>query len=115
MTPKQIQLQKAIMMACDSTRKKPMTLQLNWDTYEIDSNWVIHPMQQLSLSRVLTALGSDYLWCWYWIEVRFWYELDFVCERKLLKNDWSDATLFDQSQETQDILFDIICLWTQKS
>jgi hypothetical protein len=32
-----------------------------------------------------------------------------ICDRKLLKDDVSDCTLFEQSQETQDILFDIIC------
>ena len=63
----------------------------------------------VSLARVLTALGVEYSWCMWRICRCHGYGEDPVCNRKLLKDDWSDATLFDQSQETQDILFDIIC------
>lgn len=76
--------------------------------------------KQPTLPRVLTALDNKnkYKDTWYiyrGVNQEICYVEDFgddittICKRKLLNNDWSDATLFDQSQETQDVLFDIIC------
>ena len=68
-----------------------------------------HPV---SLSRVLSALGDDYYYrddiCK--VEVLSLYDENnelydepfdyYVCKRQLLKEDWSDAYLQDQSDET---------------
>ena len=91
MTPKQIQLQEAMC-------------------------WV-------SLAFVLTSLGDEYIYWLWWIYNAYWRyrgycdtEMDYdyfelrpyrdskpLCARDLSKD------LFDQSQETQDILYSIIC------
>lgn len=54
-----------------------------------------------TLSRVLSALGDDYFFqsnaiYTYWL----WGQVVFKCERKLLNSNKTDATLFDQSEET---------------
>lgn len=54
-----------------------------------------------SLARVLTALGDEYCMLHYW---SIWNKTNAyrkVCDWKLLNSDWTDATLFDQSEETQ--------------
>lgn len=62
-----------------------------------------------SLSRVLKWLGEyDYIyrdWSIYELRPSCSYEdddryrMDIICNRKLLRDDWSDATLFDQSSD----------------
>lgn len=65
----------------------------------------------VSLSRVLSALGDEYP-CSY--QVDMWY-IDILDEklskipRKLLTEDWSDATLDDQSPETIKAIWEIVC------
>lgn len=58
-----------------------------------------------TLSRVLTALWENRIYsrwniCYIW---RDWLTTYFtkICKRKLLNEDGTDATLFDQSEETQ--------------
>ena len=71
----------------------------------------------ISLSRVLSALGYEYLY--YddsiymvddWAE---WYRINHmisaICERKLLTDSWSDAMLSDQSPETIKAIWEIVC------
>jgi hypothetical protein len=113
MTPKQIQMQEAIMLACHP-----------WlNIQEIKE--ILHPNYILyascPLDQVLTALGDKYFYlskgihkevCWcdcadYCDKQSI--HFNSICGRYLQKN------LFDQDQETQDILFDIICWWTKKS
>jgi len=62
-----------------------------------------------TLSRVLIALGDSF---WYW---RSWYIVEFWkishhsrCWRKLLNDDWTDATLRDQSQETKEKVAELL-------
>ena len=65
----------------------------------------------ISLSRVLSALGDEYP-CSY--QVDMWY-IDILDEklskipRKLLTEDWSDAMLNDQSDETIQSIYKILC------
>lgn len=67
----------------------------------------------ISLSRVLTALGESKSYSnWYILDRgRDWFCSYFkkVCKRKLLNEDWTDATLFDQSQETITAIW--VLLW----
>ena len=61
-----------------------------------------------SLARLLTALWPEF-YCWNWIwhaeKISNNYEnRKYVCQRKLLKDSWEDATLFDQSEETQNAI-----------
>lgn len=134
MTEQQIKLQEAIMLAChpwftiDQIKEKqkycnPKT-KVNWNFVEIA--FISIPP---TLSRILTALWENYI---YWLGAvyeayyrsrdSYWLELDYdyfqiwkykesnpIFLWKLLNDDWSDATLFDQTQETQDMVYSIIC------
>jgi len=87
-----------------------------WLPTELKIIW--HPV---SLSRVLSALGDKIVddW-WWWRALAFWDEAiydtshswlnwdDKVCDRKLLKEDWSDAYLQDQSDETIQALHGLL-------
>ncbi len=77
----------------------------------------------ISLQKVLTTLNfswynPSYWYLQWWIHeinertndnettFKIW---DYVCDRKLLNDNWTDATLRDQSEETQDIIYNILC------
>lgn len=62
-----------------------------------------------TLPRVLDALGDDYYYELYGIQRRvplYWIETDIL--RKLLNEDRTDATLRDQSQETQEKIYSLL-------
>ena len=77
---------------------------------EVQSSMVLiwHPV---SLPRVLSALGDEHYYdhweilCW---ETEKRWEAFDVCPRKLLKEDWSDAYLQDQSDETIQALHSLL-------
>ena len=77
----------------------------NWfdSSYIVDIIWL--PPE---ISRVLVALWnySYYEW-WICEDTADW--LIRKCDRKLLNENWTSATLRDQSEATQDILYNIIC------
>lgn len=68
-----------------------------------------------TLSRVLTTLGDDFESCfivnhkdyknWQWINI---FSEDHAIHWKLLNEDWSDSTLFDQSEKTQDAVYNLL-------
>lgn len=65
----------------------------------------------ISLSRVLSALGS-----WFYYKYKFIYKIETymeneykLCERKLLNDDNSDCMLSDQSPETIKAIWEIVC------
>lgn len=60
-----------------------------------------------TLSRVLTAFGKDF-WYNYWV-IDNMYDGSFRCERKLLNEDMTECNLRQQSQETQDAIYNILC------
>lgn len=77
----------------------------------------------ISLQKVLTTLNfswynPSYWYLQWWIHeinertndnettFKIW---DYVCDRKLLNDNWTDATLRDQSEETQDIIYNMLC------
>ena len=70
-----------------------------------------HNIRPSTLSRVLTALGDEFIYWHNKIRVRSIDEFSFMvfCDRKLLNEDWSDCNLLQQSQETQDIIYSLIC------
>jgi hypothetical protein len=159
MTPKQIQLQEAIVLACHPWLSIVECLKIESqfgclviDKWIVDScwwvikndiwhkfmyklnhftRWDMYPSRLYwepiwlppTLPRVLTALEQVYkegnwlrieysswtIWCNEYCEYGTYQCNKRVFDRKLLKDSWEDATLFDQSQLTQDILFDIIC------
>jgi len=76
-----------------------------------------------SLQKILTTLNFSWYNPSYWY-LQWWiYEInertndnettfkiwDYVCDRKLLNDNWTDATLRDQSKETQDIIYNMLC------
>jgi len=70
--------------------------------------------QPPTLSRVLTALGKNYhYWQWFIYHFVDVFNPDVVvsrdCRRQLLKEDGTDATLRDQTQETQNTIHDLLC------
>lgn len=63
-----------------------------------------------TLPRILTALGDDYYYNMYELKRRvplFWIDTDIP--RILLNEDMTDKNLWEQEQETQDILYSIFC------
>jgi len=77
----------------------------------------------ISLQKILTTLNFSWYNPSYWY-LQWWiYEInertndnettfkiwDYVCDRKLLNDNWTDATLRDQSKETQDIIYNMLC------
>ena len=80
-------------------KRKDKTEHWDWD-YDYPIIWL-----PPTLARVLNALGSEF-YCRNWIrhaeKISNNYEnRTYICQRKLLNEDWTDATLFDQSEETQ--------------
>lgn len=105
-------------------------LHYRWDpTIKISTKEILLPEKYKilwlppTLSRVLTALEKiyntkkdlnlEYIKWYIVVEEYDWYGYYMwdirECKRNLLKEDGNDCTLFDQSQETQDILYSIIC------
>lgn len=82
-------------------------------------------IENLSLQRVLTAINKKRRNYYHHPKGYIYKEQDLdeytnskfgiistameLCERRLLNEDWSDATLFDQSEETQDAIFNLLC------
>lgn len=60
-----------------------------------------------TLPRILTALGKDF-WYNYWV-IDNMYDGSFRPKRKLLNEDMTDCNLRQQSQETQDAIYNILC------
>lgn len=77
---------------------------------EVKQSILKHIPDEIGLSRVLSALGKGYSYI-----VSFWeikYEtLDktFYIARDINKSDWSDAMLNDQSDETIQSIYKILC------
>lgn len=69
-----------------------------------------------SLARVLNALGSEfYFWNWLWHAEKIsnnYENRKYICDRNLLNKDWSDATLRDQEESTQNTI--VVLLWWKK-
>jgi len=84
----------------DWTNKKEWTRVIIW-----------HP---ISLSRVVSALWRDYeIWPWtvkWHIAIWDWINKKLICSRKLINEDWSDAMLEDQSDQTIYSLYNLI-IW----
>lgn len=71
-----------------------------------------------TLSRVLTALWPEF-YCWNWIwhaeKISNNYEnRKYVCQRELINKDWTDATLFDQTPETQ-LAIGVLLWWKDEA
>lgn len=79
---------------------EPQEELFEWNRYDY-TKWKIIWLPP-SLPRVLNGLGDNYMyvpcWCIYSI-LAYALDKDQLCDRKLLNDDWSDATLFDQSEE----------------
>lgn len=61
-----------------------------------------------TLSRVLYCFGIEF---YFWNGIRHAEKISnnyenrtYICDRKLLNSEWTDATLFDQSEETQKVI-----------
>ena len=67
-----------------------------------------------TLARVLNALWDEYFFDNIILKKTDWDEdwqiidTDRICERKLLNEDWTDATLRDQSEETQEKIYSLM-------
>ena len=86
-----------------------MDIEFDWDMISKSSwDWYENIWHPVSLSRVLSALGDEYSYD-RWIE---WYHSQYdawrICDRELLKEDWSDAHLQDQSDETIQALHGLL-------
>lgn len=82
-------------------------------------------IENLSLQRVLTAINKKRRNYYHHPKGYIYKEQDLdeytnskfgiistameLCEWRLLNEDWSDATLFDQSEETQDAIYNLLC------
>ena len=84
----------------------------NWDWWTIKDDTVSFTGLPPTLPRVLTALGENRIYsrwniCYIW---RDWLTTYFtkICKRKLLNEDWTDATLFDQSQDTITAIWNLL-------
>jgi len=67
-----------------------------------------------TLDRVLYCLWSIWLWScfadWSIMTTNWGCRIrEYVCDWKLLNEDWSDTNLFDQSEETQDAIYNLLC------
>ena len=75
-----------------------------FDLKDVDIIWL-----PPTLARLLNALGKEYWnYAYYqstWIKI----EGEAIIPRKLLNEDWTDATLRDQSEETQNAIS--LLLW----
>lgn len=74
--------------------------------YSVSIDWWEDSFVPISLARVLSTLWHRYF---YYDKMIFYREYDEdweysnnICLRKLLNEDWSDATLRDQTEETQE-------------
>lgn len=101
----------------------------NWNMV-MDENWKIKSVDEEiiwlppTLSRVLTAINKQRRNYYYHPKWYIYVEQDLdeytnskfgiistameLCEWRLLNEDWSDATLFDQSEATQDIIYNLL-------
>ena len=99
---------------------------IKWDDWAIEKAMNLNKFNIIwlppPLSRVLQALGEDYVFIQWWIYkinslascLAVWsvrYLEEEKVHRKLLNDDGSDATLRDQSQETQDAIDKL--LWVE--
>lgn len=78
------------------------------DVWEVILEDFVTPV---SLSRVLSALGDDYIYSLCSIYSTDWWSRirEYICDRNLLLEDNSDAYLDDQSDETIEAIREIIC------
>lgn len=136
MTDKQLKIQEAIMIAIHGSlaQAKRNERSIVWCLYRCKRDkeilrrhwneaywwWVCNRDNYViiwlppTLSRVAAALSNT--WCWYsisdWSIMTtdwWWRTREYVCDWELLNEDWSDATLFDQSEETQDAIYNLLC------
>lgn len=138
MTDKQLKMQEAIMIAIhgsiEEAREKEYKIVwcmwFDWDWlrryYWKWFNWytdngdysIFWPKEEKiiwlppTLSRVLISLGEHYElvpWGLDDMVISNRKTKDNICDWKLLNEDWSDATLFDQSEDTQDAIYNLLC------
>lgn len=137
MTDKQLKIQEAIMIAIHGSIKEAREKEkdVTWclkiarklsrfansfdkqDEVVVVNNYYYTKWKIIWLpptfSRVLAALYGIAFWydrltdAIYWINER--YEKYTICDWKLLNEDWSDTNLFDQSEETQDAIYNLLC------
>jgi hypothetical protein len=82
---------------------------------QVNNNW--HPYDYLSysiiglpptLERTLVALGKDYYYIANTLQYFDWNSPTYICDRKLLNDNWTPASLFDQDEETQNKIAEIL-------
>ena len=91
-----------------------MDIEFDWDMISKSSwDWYENIWHPVSLSRVLSALGIHYgFYQSEWYSIIYHLECQLIpweyISRKLLKEDWSDAHLQDQSDETIQALHGLL-------
>jgi len=84
-----------------------MVMDENWEIKSVDEDIIWLPP---TLSRVLTAIGDNYAYMHWSIQFMTDYRVNkYLCTRELLNEGWGDATLFDQSEETQNTIYKLLC------
>lgn len=74
--------------------------------YSVSMNWWEDSVVPISLPRVLSALWE---WYTYYVTLEKIYDWNFLyIPRKLLTDSWSDATLRDQTIETQKKIAELL-------
>ena len=114
LTEKQLATQEAIIkrlypwVSIDEANEKELEL-CRGLVYNITILYSTMQHMPPTLSRVLTALW-DY--CYINLSIYsayLWATPEHFCKRKLLNEDMTDCNLRQQSQETQDAIYNILC------
>ena len=109
LTPYQLQIQEAIYKKLWYIKK--IIPKSDWTEWYFELyKWerVVSPV--ISLSRVLYCLGDDYIFVnnkivYIW---PLWVDDIVMCNRQLLNEDGSEKNLWDQEEEVQKIIWDIL-------